>query len=203
MTIAAVSPQPVRDPTSAGPRAAPLGPSLLADARATAAFRGERHEFRSRLDAALQMARLALVSDAFGGQALYRLGSTLRRRRIPLLPALLRRLAIAGAAIYIDERALVHPGLYVVHGQIVIEGPAVIHPRVVIAPAVTVGMGDDGRAPVIGPGVSLGTGARVLGGVTIGARARIGAGSVVLEDVPAGATAVGIPARITPGLRPG
>ena len=43
----------------------PLREALLADARITARYRGERHEFRSRADAALQMLRLALVSDAY------------------------------------------------------------------------------------------------------------------------------------------
>ena len=50
-----------------------LREALLADARVTAHYRGERHEFRSRADAAAQMLRLALVSDAYLGQALYRL----------------------------------------------------------------------------------------------------------------------------------
>jgi serine O-acetyltransferase len=172
-----------------------IGVVLLADARATAAFRGERHEFRSRLDAAGQMARLALVSDGFLGQALYRLGAALRRRGVPVLPVVLRRLAIATAAIYIDDRATVRPGVYLVHGQVVVDGPVEIGPGVAISPAVTVAAAE-GERLVIGRGVSLGTGSRVLGSVTVGAGARIGAGAVVLEDVPAGATAAGVPARI-------
>lgn len=175
---------------------------LLADARATAAFRGEGHEFRSGLDATVALVRLAVVSDAFLGQVLYRLRVSLRRRRVPLLPALLRRMAIASAAIYIDDRALVHPGVYIVHGQVVIDGPVVIHPGVLISPAVTISA-DGAERLVVGPGASVGTGARVLGGVQIGARARIGAGSVVLGDVPPGGTAVGIPARVTAGSEPG
>ncbi len=189
---------PVAPPSPPG--AVGLAATLLADAGATAAFRGERHEFRSKLDAAWQMLRLALVSDAYAGQALYRLGAALRRRRVPVLPALLRRLAIATAAIYVDERAVVHPGVYFVHGQVVIEGSVVIHPGVVLSPAVTLAAEPGGRL-VIGPGASLGTGSRVLGSFSVGARAKIGAGSVVLTDVPAGATAVGIPAvlRAAPG----
>lgn len=142
------------------------------------------------------MARLALVSDGFLGQALYRLRGALRRRRVPVLPALLRRMEIATAAIYIDDRAVVHPGVYVVHGQVVVEGAVEIHPGVAIFPAVTVAVGPGAKPLVIGPGVSLGTGCRVLGGVRIGAGARIGAGSVVTEDVPPRATAVGVPARV-------
>ena len=52
------------------------------------------------------------------------------------------------------------------------------------------------RAPVLVGHVDIGAGARVLGGVTIGAHAVIGANAVVLHDVPPGAVAVGIPARV-------
>ncbi|PLZ27202.1 serine acetyltransferase, partial [Fischerella thermalis WC559] len=51
-------------------------------------------------------------------------------------------------------------------------------------------------APRLGKGVEVGAGAKILGNVTIGDYARIGANAVVLCDVPAGATAVGIPAKI-------
>ena len=55
-------------------------------------------------------------------------------------------------------------------------------------------------APVIGDRVSIGAGAKLLGRIRIGDDAEIGANAVVLDDVPAGALAVGIPARII--LRP-
>jgi serine O-acetyltransferase len=55
--------------------------------------------------------------------------------------------------------------------------------------------------PALGNRVNVGAGAKVLGAVTIGDDAAIGANAVVLDDVPAGATAVGIPARVvTPGI---
>jgi serine O-acetyltransferase len=53
------------------------------------------------------------------------------------------------------------------------------------------------RAPRIGRGVLLSTGATILGDVRIGDFAKIGAGSVVTRDVPSGCTAVGVPARLT------
>lgn len=79
----------------------------------------------------------------------------------------------------------------------------VVHPRAKIGPNcllfqnVTIGAGGpiDGL-PTIGGHVDIGCGARVLGGVKIGDHAKIGANAVVLCDVPAGTTAVGIPARI-------
>ena len=61
---------------------------------------------------------------------------------------------------------------------------------------VTVGMIGAGEVPTIGNGVYVGAGAKIIGKLAIGDRARIGANAVVLSDVPAGCTAVGIPARI-------
>ncbi|MBI2311078.1 MAG: serine O-acetyltransferase [Betaproteobacteria bacterium] len=52
------------------------------------------------------------------------------------------------------------------------------------------------RHPTLGRGVVIGAGAKVLGPITVGEGARIGSNAVVVKDVPAGATAVGIPARI-------
>lgn len=177
--------------------------AVLADARVTAAFRGERHSFRSRLDASAQIARLAWQSDGFLGQVCYRAKASLQRARVPVLPRIFQRLAIATAGIYIGDPVLVHPGVYVVHGQVVIDGISEIHHGTVIAPAVTVGLRGSWTGPTIGPGVNLGTGSRVLGPVTIGAKARIGANAVVLEDVPAGATAIGVPVRILVASNPG
>ncbi len=65
-----------------------------------------------------------------------------------------------------------------------------------IIASVTLGLRNDRAFPVVGDGVFIGAGARILGGVHIGDGARIGANAVVISDVPAGATAVGVPARI-------
>jgi serine O-acetyltransferase len=60
-------------------------------------------------------------------------------------------------------------------------------------------IGDNrGGVPVLGNDVFVGSGAKIIGGLTIGSGARVGANAVVLHDVPAGATAVGIPARCKP-----
>jgi serine O-acetyltransferase len=183
---------------SARARHPPFARAVLADAKVTAGFRGERHEFHSRLDATLQILRLAAVSDAFAGQLAYRAKAALQRRRVPLFPRLLQRLAIASAGVYIGDEVLVRPGLYIVHGQVVIDGPVRIGPGVMLFPTVTVAAPGGGEPARIGPGVSIGTGARVLGPLTVGAGAQIGAGAVVVADVPEGATAVGI----APGSAP-
>jgi serine O-acetyltransferase len=173
-----------------------LREALLADARITAHYRGERHEFGSRADAARQMLRLALVSDAYLGQALYRVKASLQRRRVPVLPRIAHRLAMVFGQISIGDPVVVQPGVYLIHGQVVIDGVIDIHEGVVIAPFVTIGLrAGDVRGATIEPGVNIGTGAKVIGPVRIGAGATIGANAVVVDDVPAGATVVGAPAR--------
>lgn len=166
---------------------------VLGDARITAAHRFEPHEL-SGLHAAWAVLRLSFVTDAFAAQVLYRLGVAVR---VPLLRALFRRLAIGLGQVSVGDPVVMHPGVYLVHGQVVIDGPAEIFGGTSIGPFVTIGVrGTDLRAPVIRSGVSIGTGAKVLGGIEVGEGAVIGAGAVVVNDVPPGATVVGVPARV-------
>jgi serine O-acetyltransferase len=173
-----------------------LREALVADARMTALHRGERHEFRSRLDAVGQIARLAWVSDAFLAQACYRVKARLQALGIPIAPRLAHRLAMVLAQVSIGDPVVVHPGVYFVHGHVVADGLAEIQSGAVIAPFVTIGLvAGDVRGPTIERDVSIGTGAKLIGPVKVGATARIGANAVVVGDVPAGATVAGAPAR--------
>ncbi|MGQ0832867.1 MAG: serine O-acetyltransferase [Microthrixaceae bacterium] len=175
----------------------PLWQALTLDARTTAAYRGERFEFRSRLDALCQILRLMVVTDAFLAQACYRLKARLQALGVPGLPRLAHRAAMALGQVAIGDPVIIEPGLYLLHGQVVIDGLTEVGANVLIAPFVTVGLRDDSlHGPVIESGVSIGTGAKVLGRVRIGRRASIGANAVVITDIPAGATAVGIPATV-------
>ena len=83
-------------------------------------------------------------------------------------------------------------------GGVIISGFASFGDNCVIRDGVTVGLRrvDDPVAPQIGHNVDIGTGAKVLGGITIGDNVVIGANAVVLEDVPPNSIAVGVPARI-------
>jgi serine O-acetyltransferase len=176
----------------------PFVRALLEDAKVTAACRNERSRFRSRRDAAVQTLRLLYVTDAFLALAFYRAKSRLLAHRVPVLPRVAHRLAMATAQVSIGDPVILHPGIYLAHGQIVIDGLTEVHSGTVLLPFVTIGLKTGSLVgPSIGPGVRIGTGAKVLGPVTVGARARIGANAVVLDDVPDDATAVGVPARVT------
>jgi len=86
---------------------------------------------------------------------------------------------------------LPHPNGVVVHPD------AVVGNNCLLFQQVTLGVRSEG-APVLGHHVDVGAGAKLLGRIVVGDGARIGANAVVLCDVPAGQTAVGIPARVIP-----
>lgn len=85
---------------------------------------------------------------------------------------------------------LPHPNGVVIHED------AVIGDDCMIMQQVTIGMIGDGEVPVLGNSVYVGAGAKIIGKVKVGDGARIGANAVVVEDVPPGCTAVGVPARL-------
>lgn len=103
--------------------------------------------------------------------------------------------------IEIHPAAQIGKNLFIDHGMgVVIGETAVIGDNVTLYHGVTLGgrgKSTGGRRhPVVEEGAVIGAGAQVLGGITIGRNAKIGANAVVTADVPADATAVGIPARI-------
>jgi serine O-acetyltransferase len=99
----------------------------------------------------------------------------------------------------IDPRAQLGSNLKLPHPNgVVFHECAVVGDDCMIMQQVTLGMIGDGEYPAIGNRVYIGAGAKVLGKVRVGDGARIGAMAVVLQDVPAGHTAVGIPARVFP-----
>jgi len=174
----------------------PFFEALLADAKITAALRGERHEFSSRADALLQALRLMWQSDAFLAHAAYRLKARMQALGIPVLPRIAHRVAMITAQVSIGDPVLMHPGVYIVHGGVVADGLVEVHSGAVLLPWVTLGLiGPDIVGPTIGPGARIGTGAKVLGNVEVGADAKVGANAVVLHDVPPATTVVGAPAR--------
>lgn len=129
--------------------------------------------------------------------AWFRFGSWCKQRHIPFLPGFVQRLIYSRYGLEILVGADIGGGLYIAHPIGTVISPARMGKNCSIIAAVTIGMRNTWEFPVIGDEVFIGAGARVLGGITIGDGAVIGANAVVLKDLPDGATAVGIPARIT------
>jgi serine O-acetyltransferase len=103
--------------------------------------------------------------------------------------------------IEIHPAAVLGPGLFIDHGMgIVIGETAEVGENVSILQGVTLGgtsVKREKRHPTIGNNVVIGAGAKIIGGFTIGAGSRIGAGSVVVREVPENCVVVGVPGRVT------
>ncbi len=133
----------------------------------------------------------------------HRVANWLFRGELYFLARLVNHLSRMLTAIDIHPGARIGRNFFIDHGFVVIGETAEIGDDVTIYQQVTLGgtSPHDGvggkRHPTISDGAVLGSGAQVLGPITVGARARIGANSVVTRDVPPGATMVGIPARST------
>lgn len=171
--------------------------AVRADVVAARRFRGEPTlELGSTLAVAREAVRLAAVSDTFAGQCFYRMKAAAQRRGVPVLPHVLHRLAIVTGQVCIGDPVHVEPGLYLPHGQVVIDGITTIGAGVVLYPFTTLGLkAGNPHGPTLKDGAQVGTGAKVIGPVTIGERAMVGANAVVVDDVAPGETVVGAPAR--------
>jgi serine O-acetyltransferase len=119
---------------------------------------------------------------------------------IPLLPRFLSNVVRFATGIEIHPAARIGRRFFIDHGMGVLIGEtAEIGDDVTLYKGVTLGgtsLGGGKRHPTVGNNVVVGTNASVLGAITVGDGARIGAGSVVVRDVPARSTVVGIPGRI-------
>lgn len=135
--------------------------------------------------------------------AWHRVSHWLFRRRAYFLARLVNHMSRLGTSIDIHPGATIGRNFFIDHGFTVIGETAEIGDDVTIYQCVTLGgtnpaNGVPGkRHPKLEDGVIVGSGAQVLGPITVGRAARIGANAVVTRDVPAGATMVGIPARST------
>jgi serine O-acetyltransferase len=134
---------------------------------------------------------------------LYRLACWCHRMHLHGLPTLLLRLISLFYGLEIPASLKIGGGLYIAHTYGVVIMPAKIGKNCSIISNVTIGMRNERAFPSIGDNVFIGAGARVLGGIRVGDGARIGANAVVIEDVPAGVTVVGIPARVIGSIKSG
>lgn len=130
----------------------------------------------------------------------WRVSNWLWRRERTDLALLLQSHSSDMLQVSIHPSASIGTGVYLDHATGIIVGAfAVIGDDVTIMQSVTIGRNQalPNRAPRIGRGVLLSGGATVLGDVSVGDFAKIGAGALVQHDVPGGCTAVGVPARLT------
>ncbi|MBO5045356.1 MAG: serine O-acetyltransferase [Clostridia bacterium] len=130
----------------------------------------------------------------------HRWANFLYRIRLRLLARITSQFAKFLTGIEIHPAAKIAPGVFIDHGAgVVIGETAEIEEGVVIYQGATLGgTGKETgkRHPTIQKNVTISCGAKVLGGFTVGEGARIGAGAVVLREVPPYATVVGVPGRI-------
>jgi serine O-acetyltransferase len=176
----------------------PFVAAVVADARCACANRGEKVEGGTRLRWAWEVLRLSWKSDAFLALVCYRAKARLQGLGVPLLPEVGHHLAMSIAQVSIGDPVIIEAGIYLPHGQVVLDGLVRVGAGTAIRPWVTIGLAEGNfEGPKIGRSVRIGTGAKVLGPVSIGDHALIGANAVVLCNVPERATAVGVPARIT------
>src|SRR5947209_7425320 len=137
-----------------------------------------------------------LLTDGTPAMLIYRLMQATRRWRLSPLEMLLNKLNAVCCNCIIGRGAQFGPGFVLIHSTgVVINGQVRGGEHIYLEHQVTIGA-ERGQSPVLGDHVFVGAGAKIVGPVKIGSHCRIGANAVVIRDIPAGATAVGVPAKI-------
>lgn len=137
----------------------------------------------------------AATTDGTAAMVLYRLMQGSRRAGIAPLEMLFNKLNVTFGGAIIGRGAEFGEEFVLIHSQgVVINGAVRGGKGVHIEHQVTIGA--EGRSsPIIGDNVFIGAGAKVVGPVTVGSGARVGANAVVVHDVPEATTVVGVPAK--------
>jgi len=155
---------------------------------------------RERDPAARGLLEILLCYPGFQALSLHRISHRLWKYHLPLFPRLLSQITRALTGIEIHPGARIGTGVFIDHGMgVVIGETAEIGNRCLLYQGVTLGgTGKENgkRHPTLAENVVIGAGAKVLGAIKVGANTRIGAGSVVVRDVEANSTVVGIPGRV-------
>lgn len=154
---------------------------------------------RDRDPAARDVSTLEILTSWAGVQALlaHRLAHGLSGARVPLLPRAIAYMSRMITGIEIHPAARIGSEFFIDHGSgVVIGETAEVGRRVTLYQGVTLGgtgLQPGKRHPTLGDNVTVGSGAKLLGPISVGDGAKIGANTVVVEDVPPGATVVGNP----------
>ncbi len=137
-----------------------------------------------------------LATDGTFAMILYRLMQWSRRLRLEPLAMLFNKLNAICCQCIIGRGAEFGPGFVLIHSQGVVINSAVRGgDRILVEHQVTIGA-ERNASPTLGSDIFIGAGAKIIGAVEIGDGAQVGANAVVVDDVPAFATVVGIPARV-------
>ncbi|MGH2869835.1 MAG: serine O-acetyltransferase [Solirubrobacteraceae bacterium] len=174
-----------------------LGLGLIG--RATAEVRRDVTAAQSRDPAARGVSALAVLATWPGVHALlaHRFAHALHQAGVPFVPRVIAAVARSLTGIEIHPAAEIGAGFFIDHGMgVVIGETAEIGTDVTLYQGVTLGgtgFATGKRHPTVQDNVTIGSGAKLLGPITIGHGARIGANSVVIHDVPPNSTVVGNP----------
>ncbi len=143
---------------------------------------------------------IILCYPGFQAISIHRISHKLWKYNLPILPRLLSHITRFLTGVEIHPGAKIGKGVFIDHGMgVVIGETSEIGDRCLLYQGVTLGgTGKESgkRHPTLEANVVVGAGAKVLGGIQVGTNTRIGAGSVVVKNVEANSTVVGIPGRI-------
>lgn len=155
---------------------------------------------RERDPAARNALEVMFAYPGFHAREMHRMAHALHRRGVPVVPRVISNFSRFFTGIEIHPGARIGEGLFIDHGMgVVIGETAEIGDDCHILQGVTLGgtsMHRTKRHPTLGNRVIVGAGAKLIGAVEIGDNARIGAGSVVVTNVPENATVVGVPGHV-------
>jgi len=178
-----------------------LGLIILKNALISVFFYQEIKEARKRDPAAKSFLEVLLLYQGLHALVAYRTAHLFYRVRFFFLARFISQVARWATGIEIHPGAKIGKGLFIDHGMGVVVGEtAIIGDNVLLYQGVTLGgtgLEHGKRHPTIGNNVVIGAGAKILGNITVGDNSYIGANAVVIKDVPANSTVVGVPGRIT------
>ena len=169
--------------------------------RAMTVFREDIEAVKDRDPAAANTLEIILSYPGLHAIWMYRVAHYLHTHGVPLIPRLISMLARALTGVEIHQGAHIGKGFFIDHGMgVVIGETAEIGDNVTVFQGVTLGGTGKERGkrhPTIEDNVVIAAGAKVLGPITVGRNSKVGAQSVVLQDVPSNCTVVGVPGRVT------
>jgi len=166
-----------------------------------AKLRRDIQAVRERDPAARSTLEVLLCYPGVHALAFHRVAHAIWRRGFTVPARFLSHVARFFTGIEIHPAAKLGPGLFIDHGMgVVIGETAEVGENVTLLQGVTLGgtsLKREKRHPTLGNNVVVGAGAKIIGGFKIGDGSRIGAGSVVVREVPTNSVVVGVPGRVT------